>query len=81
MASESKFFVPKPDFTNHINFTEIHDPSFLDCSLASVASQVKLGDTISSVPGRLLGRVEAYKVAGASEYILHGAFRLQTCVY
>jgi hypothetical protein len=70
MASESKFFVPEPDFTNHINFNEIHDPSFLECSLASMASQVKLGDTNSAVPGRLLSRVETYKVAGASEYIL-----------
>ena len=68
MASE--FFVPEPDFTNHLNFSEIHDPSFLECSLASVASQVKLGDTNLAVPGRLLGRVEAYKVAGVSEYIL-----------
>ena len=35
-----------------------------------MASQVKLGDTNLAVPGRLLGRVEAYKGAGASEYIL-----------
>jgi hypothetical protein len=35
-----------------------------------VTNQVKLGDTNSAVPGRLLGRVEAYEEAGASEYIL-----------
>jgi hypothetical protein len=38
--------------------------------LDSVANQVKLGDTNSAVPGRLLGRVEAHKEAGATEYSL-----------
>ena len=35
-----------------------------------MANQVKLGDTNTAVPGRLLGRVEAYQLAGASDYIL-----------
>ena len=35
-----------------------------------MASQVKLGDTNSAVPGRLLGRIEAYQLAGASDFIL-----------
>ena len=38
--------------------------------MAIVANQVKLGDTNTAVPGRLLGRVEAYQLAGASDYIL-----------
>ena len=68
--SDSKKFVPEPDFQSHLNFVEIDDPSFLECSLASVANQVKLGDTNTAVPGRLLGRIEAYQLAGASDYIL-----------
>ena len=43
--------------------------SVLVSTLDSVANQVKLGDTNTAVPGRLLGRVEAYEEAGASEYI------------
>ena len=43
--------------------------SVIESTLDSVANQVKLGDTNSAVPGRLLGRVEAYEEAGASEYI------------
>jgi hypothetical protein len=66
----SKVFEQEPDNINHVNFNKIDDHSFLESTLAIVANQVKLGDTNSAVPGRLLGRVEAYKVAGASKYIL-----------
>ena len=64
------FFIPEPDFQNHLHFSDISDVSFLENSLASVASQVSLGDTNTAVPGRLLGRIEAYQLAGASDYIL-----------
>ena len=70
MMAVSNFFVPEPDFQNHLHFSEIDDVSFLECSLASVAGQVSLGDTNTAVPGRLLGRIEAYQLAGASDYIL-----------
>jgi hypothetical protein len=70
MVAVSKFFVPEPEIQNHLHFSEIDDVSFLECSLASVASQVSLGDTNTAVPGRLLGRIEAYQLAGASDYIL-----------
>ena len=43
----------------------------LEASLDSVTSQIKLGDTNSAVPVGLLGRVEAYVEARASEYILN----------
>ena len=66
---------------NYVNLLDLdHDPNVSDPSaliensvlvstLDSVANQVKLGDTNTAVPGRLLGRVEAYEEAGASEYI------------
>ena len=54
---------------NYVNFVDIdHDHnvnepcafienSVIESTLDSVANQVKLGDTNSAVPGRLLGRV------------------------
>ena len=39
MMAVSKFFVPEPDFQNHLHFSEIDDVSFLECSLASVGGK------------------------------------------
>ena len=61
---------PEPDFVPLADFGEfgLHDSPLFESTLESVASQISLGDTNSAVPGRLLGRVEAYLEAGASEY-------------
>ena len=66
----SPIFEQEPNYINHVNFDNVVDSSLLDSTLDSVANQVKLGDTNSAVPVRLLGMVMAYKEAGASEYIL-----------
>ena len=68
-------FEKDPNFVNLLDIDledhAIHvvDKSLLLSTLDSVANQIKLGDTNSAVPGRLLGRVQAYEEAGASEYI------------
>ena len=46
------------------------EDSLIVSTLSSVAAQASLGDTNTAVPGWLLGRVEAYLEAGASEYVL-----------
>ena len=71
-------FEAEPNYVNLVdidnddvgNLSAFIETSVLEATLDSVANQVKLGDTNSAVPGRLLGRVEAYVEAGASEYIL-----------
>jgi hypothetical protein len=62
-------FEESPNFENLLDSVNVIDESLFIESLGSVANQVKLGDTNTAVPGRLLGRVEAYEEAGASEYI------------
>ena len=68
-------FENDPNYVNLLDIDHVSDPSafiensILVSTLDSVANQVKLGDTNTVVPGRLLGRVEAYEEAGASEYI------------
>jgi hypothetical protein len=64
----------EPDFSN-VCFDNLEDISnaadkdFVD-SLESVAAGVKLGDTNVKTPGRILGKIEAYVEAGASDYVL-----------
>ena len=63
---------PEPDFVPLADFGEfgLDDFPLFESTLESVASQISFGDTNSAVPGRLLGRVEAYLEAGAYEYVL-----------
>ena len=65
-----QIFEIEPDYVNLEDLDHVDEISVLESTLDSVANQVKLGDTNSAVPGRLLGRIEAYVQAGASEYIL-----------
>ena len=64
----------EPDFSN-VCFDNLEDISnaadkdFVD-SLESVAAGVKLGATNVKTPGRILGKIEAYVEAGASDYVL-----------
>ena len=62
-------FEESPNFENLLDSDNVIDESLFIESLGSVANQVKLGDTNTAVPGRLLGRVEDYEEAGAFEYI------------
>ena len=64
---------PHPDYTPLCDFvgdTFCGDDSLIVSTISSVASQASLGGTNTAVPGRLLGRVEAYLEAGTSEYFL-----------
>ena len=73
MMASQDLVEPEPDFTPLIDFGGDDfngENSLIESTLESVASQVSLGDTNTAVPGRLLGRVEAYLEAGASEYVL-----------
>ena len=63
-------FEIEPNYFNLEDLDHVDETSVIESTLDSVANQVNLGDTNSAVPGRLLGRVEAYEEAGASKYIV-----------
>ena len=67
----------EPDYTALSDFIDdsdisVHnvDDSVISHTLSRVAANASLGDTKIAVPGCLLGCVQAYVEAGASDYII-----------
>ena len=70
----------EPDFANiaHLGVINVDDgegvgvieDSVLVSALEIVASNVSLGDTNTAIPGRILGCLDIYEEANASQYVL-----------
>ena len=65
----------EPMFSNLEGFEDECDHKMCDDvafteTLESVAAGVRLGDTNTQTPGRILGKIDAYVEAGASEYVV-----------
>jgi hypothetical protein len=82
LATSLPGYENEPDYTNlhsvsYFTYMPIQnveqslvEDSLVSSILESVAANVSLGDTNVAVLGRILGKIEAYLEAGASEYIL-----------
>ena len=69
--------VVEPDYnlvsdfvTSSDKFVETVDNSLFSYTFSSITANGSLGDTNLALPGRILGRTEAYEEAGAFNYIL-----------